>query len=379
VARFIKTVCVMYDKEIYEVFFTVKKKSAKTSARKAVKAKAAPRSKNSGKLVVITGATGKLGSVVAPLFVKNGFFVRAIVRSEYKARKLYARELKEKTVELLQADLQDASAANVTKLSRACSGASAVVHLAALVDATAPRKELYSANVAATKTILEAARRGKAGKFVLCSSTAVYGTPRSAPASESALFSPIYAYGESKIKAEEAVRNGGMPFVILRPGVIYGPAMRGQFTALLKAISLGKAKIIGRGDNLLPFVHERDVARAFLLAVQNKGVVGDFIIVDPRQLTQREALHLVARHLGVPAPTRHVNVVLAKLFAMVHVLVSTLRGKKSSFTPELVELTAAHRHFSVEKAKRVLGWQPREKVSKALGEMVGAWKKQGGV
>ena len=330
---------------------------------------------NGGKLVVITGSTGKLGSVVTPLFLKSGFTVRAIVRDAYKARKLYSSAIKSGKLELVEADLQDSRAVNVVLISRACKGAQAVVHLAALVDATAPRKELYSANVVATKSLVEAARRAGVGKFVLCSSTSVYGTPRSTPASESTKFSPIYAYGESKILAEEVVRSAGMPFVILRPGVIYGPAMAGQFNAMIRSISKGRAKVIGRGDNLLPFVHERDVARAFLLAVQNKGVVGDFVIVDSKQVTQKQALEMVAKALGVPAPTKHVNVSIAKLLAGIHSLVSKLRGKRPEFTPELVELTAAHRHFSTAKAAKLLGWQAKERIAPSLAEMVAQWKK----
>lgn len=326
------------------------------------------------KTVVITGSTGKLGSVVVPLFVKNGFKVRAIVRDSYKAGKMYAKEIKEKKVKLFESDLQVPSAENVLKISRACTGAVAVVHLAALVDATASKKELFSANVTATKTLLEAARRARVGKFIFCSSTAVYGTPRSAPASEANDFKPIYAYGESKIVAEEAVRNAGIPFVILRPGVIYGPTMASQFNAMLKAVASGKSKIIGGGGNLLPFVHERDIAVAFLLAVQKRGVVGDFIIVDDKQVTQKQALEMVAKELGVAAPTKHVSVTLAKVLAGFHSLVSKLRGKKPHFTPELVELTAANRHFSTAKAKKFLGWQPKEKLPTAIGEMVAAWK-----
>ncbi len=331
--------------------------------------------RTSKKLVALTGGTGRLGRVLVPMLLKKDLRLRLLVRDAAKAKKIFLKQVGAGEIELIECDLLDSGAKNLLLLARALRGTSAVVHLAALVDIGASSAELYRNNVAATKNLLEASRRACAKKFVYCSSTAVYGTPAQAPADEATPFKPIYAYGSSKMHAEMEVAAAGIPHVILRPSVIYGKNMATQFDSMLTAIERGKARIVGEGNNLLPFVHEEDVARAFALAVINPSALGDFIISDEARLTQKQALEIVARELGVPAPAKHASVAFAKLAALLHSWFSKLRGRKPHFTPELVELTAANRVFSSAKARKLLGWRPEKRVLAELPAMVREWKK----
>jgi nucleoside-diphosphate-sugar epimerase len=246
--------------------------------------------------------------------------------------------------------------------------------MAGLTDPSASRQELYAANVLPTKNMLEAARRERVGKFVHVSSTSVYGAPKALPCDESAAFAPIYAYGESKLEGEKLVSASAIPYVILRPSVLYGPAAAAQFEPLAEMLLSGKAAVIGGGGNRLAFVHERDVAKAIALALV-KNAEGGFIISGGEELTQLRAWELVAGQMRVAPPARKVSLGMAKLAGLFSTLKARLAGKKPSFSGELLDVIVADRVFSIEKARRVLGWAPKEKFASALGEMAGVWRK----
>ncbi|HUQ68501.1 MAG TPA: NAD-dependent epimerase/dehydratase family protein, partial [Planctomycetaceae bacterium] len=171
-------------------------------------------------LMLVTGATGLVGSHVVMRARNDGWRVRALVRSAAAAK-----DLADVGAELVIGDLGDAAS-----LTSAVRGATVIVHCAAKVGDWGPVYDYRRINVDGVRTLLNAAGQGGAlRRFVHLSSLGVYpardhyGTDEDTPPSATG----IDGYTLTKVEAEELVldyaRNRRIPAVALRPGFIYGP------------------------------------------------------------------------------------------------------------------------------------------------------------
>lgn len=170
----------------------------------------------------LTGGTGFLGWHVAKALLSEGFRVRALARGAPSRR----TGLEELAVELVPGDLSGAD------LSKALSGCDAVVHVAGLVKART-LADYRAVNVGGTEKLLAAgAAVCPAAQFVYVSSQAASGPARDGHAvKEGDPPRPVSWYGISKLEGERAVeRSWKGPWIVLRPGVLYGPRDRGLLT-----------------------------------------------------------------------------------------------------------------------------------------------------
>jgi UDP-glucose 4-epimerase len=158
----------------------------------------------------------------------------------------------------------------------------AVLHLAAQIDVrrsmAAPAFDAH-ANVTGTVSVLEAARRRGAGRFVLASTAAVCGDPPAVPTPESSPLAPVSAYGAGKAAAELYLdlyaRRHGLSTVALRMANVHGPRQdpdgeAGVVTVFRRAAALdGTVTIFGDGRQTRDYVHVDDSARAFIAAAHS--------------------------------------------------------------------------------------------------------------
>lgn len=318
------------------------------------------------KKVVVTGAAGKLGQVVCAAFLKARWRVVGIARSKSDVPK-------GSKVSFTVIDLCDGGEQNIAKLSKLVRG-SVAVHLAGLVDLSASRRELFKANVLTTINLLKACKKSGVARFVHCSSTSVHRTPHYLPIDEKHPFTPINDYGKTKLAAEKLVAKSGLPFVVIRPTVIYGPHFSQQFQKFRAAALSGSLPIVGSGNNRLGFVYEQDLADAFVLAATRKQAVGNsFIIASPEKITQKQALKEFCSAISAPAPARSIPKKLAYLAAKISLLKSRLLGGKPSVTVEEVHTLSEDRYYNVKKAQKLLGWKARVKFSEGIRNMVRSW------
>ena len=174
-------------------------------------------------IAFLTGATGFVGGHVARALVAEGWTVRVLARDPERARR--------GLLEGLPVEIFSGSLADLDGLESAVAGVDAVVHLAGLVKARS-LDGYREVNVRGTEQMLSAAQRGAPGAlFLLVSSQAAGGPCREGrPVSGADPARPISWYGQSKREAEEAVaRLWKGDWIVLRPGVIYGPGDRGLF------------------------------------------------------------------------------------------------------------------------------------------------------
>jgi nucleoside-diphosphate-sugar epimerase len=313
---------------------------------------------------VITGASGLLGSHVAEQLCARGARVRALVRPLSDTRFL----------ETLPVEIVTANLNELPRNARPLEGASAVYHCAAFVRDWGTWHEFYDGTVEITRNVLDGCRRAGAGRFVHVSSISVYGNP---PESTGTINEdtptgqylwPGDFYGRSKLLAEEAVR-GYSDYVILRPSWIYGRRDLVSLPRVIQALRDRRARVIGRGDNLLNLVSAVDVARGVILAGQTPEARGQaYHLCSRGEISQREFFDLVSSQLELPRAGRRVPFGLAWRAASIleAVFRATRRRRAPPFTRRALLMLSRPTRFSIDKAERELAWRPEVPVREGL-------------
>lgn len=162
--------------------------------------------------ILVTGATGKVGSRLAQRLVQHGHTVHALVRDPARATDLSAHGIHLITGDLMQPD----------SLRAAVNGVEAVVHCAAFFRGATP-EEAHAVNNQGTQHLAQAARAAGVGRFVFTSTGLVYGPNGGVPAHEDDACAPIDAYPQSKLAAERLLLAiEGLDVRILRLPFVYG-------------------------------------------------------------------------------------------------------------------------------------------------------------
>lgn len=249
--------------------------------------------------VLLTGATGFVGSHLAEALRRHGDEVTALVRTPRKAEALGPLG-----VRVVPGDLDDAAS-----LAGAVEGQDIVYHVAGLVAAGSER-EFMRSNRDGTASLVAAATRAAVSRFVLVSSMAAGGPAdrgRALTGAEPAR--PVTAYGRSKLAGETAVRTGSLPWVIVRPPTVYGPRDR-EVLKVFRMARLGVAPLFGDGSQQLSAVHGADLADALVAAATAAATVGNiYYACHPEVTTSAEFVRAVGAAMGrrvalvpVPAP-----------------------------------------------------------------------------
>lgn len=305
-------------------------------------------------LVLVTGATGKIGSALVKALLARGDTVRAVVRPG-SAGKL------PEGVEKFEADLSSG------KLPAAAfEKATHVVHLAGLVGSH-PYRQLLLQNAFATKNLL-AACPTSVRRVVMASSISVYGEHKGKLVDESFATKGESDYGKTKLLSETFARSycEQLPIVFLRFGMVYGPGFEEGYYSVLSYIKQGKMKLLGNGSNRLPLLHIGDCIMAILLALEkNVPRCREYNIVGGEKMTQKEMFCLAASELGVSPPTSSTPVILAAAAAKV----KSLFGDKR-FSSENVRQLSLDRAYSCERAAAELGFEAKVKLATGLKEVV---------
>lgn len=316
--------------------------------------------------VLVTGGTGHVGKHLIPALLEKGHSVRLAVLDVEEAREAF----NDLPLEIMQLDF---GVAEQPAFDTIASGVDAVVHMAAVgvINPDENRTKIFAINVGATKKLLASCVKNASFKrFVYLSSSALFHKPTGKPIEEDELPSPANAYGESKLEAEKAVRASGVPFVILRPVVIYGLGFESVFAPIVKAVQKGKLKVIGKGDTHFPAVHVDDLVNAILLSLEKKEAVGEAFNVSGEALTQREWFKAVADDLDVQLPDSSMPMWLAEAAVFFYEIKAKLFGGSAAITRESLRRLTTDRIFSTNKAQRLLGWMPRVKPRDGLNELI---------
>ena len=304
--------------------------------------------------ILLTGANGFVGSHIARGLIGKGHTVRALVRPT-SDRSLVS----DLPIEWIVGDLD---ATDV--LQRAVGGVSHIIHCAGRVKA--PNLEAYRhTNVTGTANLIEAAsiHAGGLERFVYISSLAAGGP------SEDGRFrreedpsQPATPYGISKREGEELVlhEKDRLPVTVVRPAAVYGPGDT-EVLAMFKTIRWHVKPVFGSRSVRASVVHVSDLAEAILLATFCPAGAGEMFHVaedraydlDELETMIAEALDTWAVRVRFPAPIVMGIAAVSEWFASIFGVTPTFnRDKARDFMQR--EWTC-----SIEKAQRLLGFQPR--------------------
>jgi len=326
--------------------------------------------------VLVTGATGFVGSHLVEALQRHGASVTALVRSPAKAAALGWDD-----VTLAPGSLEDSSS-----LASAVHDQDVIFHLAGLVAAR-NQTEFDRANSEGTANLLRAAERsGRRPRFILVSSLAAGGpTVPGSPLTGAEPPRPVTQYGRSKLAAETAVRESSLPWSILRPPMVYGQRDREVFKVFRMA-RLGLAPQLGSGRQELSAVFGPDLARALVATAESDRAVGAvYLPCHEERFTSEGFLRLVntavSEVTGRPGGRLRIIPVPESLGRAVLSLTGTLAGLAGTSTiltaDKANELFAPAWTGDPSPLTRDTGWQAQHDLSSGLA-ITATWYRSAG-
>ena len=311
----------------------------------------------SGKPVLVTGATGFVGSAVARALIATGRRVRALSRPSSDRRNLAGLD-----VEIAEGSLEDAAS-----LAKAVSGCGALYHVAADYRLwVRDPQAMYRANVEGTRALMMAALAAGVERVVYTSSVAVLGLHTDGTAADettpSTLDDMVGPYKRSKFLAEAEVRRlveaQRLPAVIVNPSTPIGPRDIKPTPTGRMIVEAASGRMPAFVDTGLNLVHVDDVARGHLLA-EERGRVGERYILGGENLSLAEILRRIAAIVGRTPPKVRLPLPVVWPVAAVAEAWGRVTGKEPMVTFDSLRMARKKMYFSAAKAERDLGFHAR--------------------
>jgi dihydroflavonol-4-reductase len=307
--------------------------------------------------VMLTGATGFIGSAVARTLVGAGLRVRALARPGSPRSHLEGLPL-----QWTDGDLRDAAS-----VRRATADVRYVCHVAADYRLWArDSREIFAANVEGTRNVMREALRAGVERVVYTSSVATLSLrPDGAPADETrplSMAEGIGAYKRSKIAAERLVETmiacDGLPAVIVNPSTPVGPRDVKPTPTGRIVVEAARGRIPAFVDTGLNLVHVDDVAEGHLAALE-RGAVGERYILGGANVSFAAMLADIARLMGRKPPRFRIPRTAAMPVAYAAEALALVTGREPFATVVGIRMAKHHMFFTSAKAERALGFRAR--------------------
>jgi predicted dehydrogenase/nucleoside-diphosphate-sugar epimerase len=331
-----------------------------------------------GPRVFVTGSTGFLGTRLIEKLSEEGFKVRALARKLSNIEKI-----KKFPVEIIYGDV-----GSVDSLKPAFEGVDIVVHAAA--DTAGREEESETSTIRGTQNVIDLSKKYKVKKLVYISSCSVYGVADYAEneivTEESSLERfpekrGFYSY--AKLKAEELVTNamkqGEIPIVCLRPGTIFGPG--GEVFTPMMGFSFGEKifAVIGSCDITLPLVYIDNLCGAITTMInRNEGDGETFNIVDSGNVTKQQYIEKLIRKLYPQAKVFYFPLKLLHTIVWLQEWLMDKVGRDPFLTR--YRLISSQRKIVYDSSKivRMLGWTPPVTIDDGINAVLNFEQKKSG-
>lgn len=321
--------------------------------------------------VLVTGASGFTGSVLAEKLIEQGHEVRAFVRNKAKMQSPNAHRM-----EVIESDITDIEA-----MKRAVEGVEIVYHIAALFrQAGVPDQVYWDVNVTATENLLKLSHEAGVKRFVHCSTVGVHGHIENPPADEDYRFSPGDIYQITKLEGEqkalEYYRKTGFPVSVVRPGPIYGVGDL-RLLKLFKLASKSVTPILGDGNIFFNMVYVEDLADIFILASQKEEAIGEvFLGAGPENMRLNDIVDTIAGILNRPKKKIHLPAAPFQLAGDLCEKICIPLGIEPPIYRRRVDFFTKSRSFTIEKSRRLLGYDPKFNYARGLAVTAEWYKEQ---
>ena len=312
--------------------------------------------------ILVTGATGFIGTQLSETLAKSGHEVRNTARS--------VAPNSSATRETVTCDLE--SADNLDHLTTGCD---AIVHLAGrahvMSDDPATSESLYvSANIDVTRKLAQSASRTGVKRMILMSSVKVNGesTSLDTPFTSQDAPNPQDPYGRSKTQAEQALwdvtSTSELKGIVIRPPLVYGPGVRANFASLIGIVNRGIPLPLGSIHNKRSFVSIDNLIDCIATALQSSNAAGQtFLVSDGNDLSTPELIRSIASAL-------HKSPMLIPFPPALLKLAATTAGKRGAYDRLCGSLTV-----DIALTKQNLSWTPPFTVQDSLQRTVDAFIK----
>jgi nucleoside-diphosphate-sugar epimerase len=305
--------------------------------------------------ILVTGGAGFIGSHLVDVLLKRECKVTILDNLSTGTQRNIRLHLSEGQVRFLKGDVR-----NMRDVKEALEDIDQVFHLAAITSVPYSIENPTTTNEVngkGTRNLLEACIGSKAERFINVSSSAVYGNPRYLPIDEIHPVSPMSPYAESKVKGEESCaefqEKYGLKTLTLRLFNVYGPRQStnqysGVITEFIEHIRKGEPPVIyGDGEQTRDFVHVSDAVQALTLSMNSNITAGEIInIGSGKSITINELYQIIVRQLHAEMKPIY---------------------KESRYGD------IKHSCAKIEKARRLLKFDPKVHLEKGLEDLVNQW------
>jgi dihydroflavonol-4-reductase len=316
---------------------------------------------------LITGATGFVGPHLIKRLTTEGHTCKCLVRQG-----------SEKKIPAI--DGMTIISGDITKpdtLIGIAEDVDCLLHLATLghmSNFTVTEAMFHEINVQGTIDIMSEALRAGVKRIVHCSSVAAMGICDEIPSTEKTECNPHHPYGRSKLQAEtevlKMVKENNLPASIIRFSMVYGPGDTRDILKLTRMAKKGLFPKVGKRPKLTPLIHVQDAIDGLLLACE-KGASGEIYLITNKSSEPFDTIRkIIQEALGLKQRAVYVPEWAALTMASFIEKVFSLIGKTPPVSRKNIESTLADRVFSVEKATRELGFNPKVIPSAGLHETV---------
>ena len=309
--------------------------------------------------LLVTGANGFIGGALErELLSSSGYDVIPVVRRNINGFRA-AKEV---------GDIDGS-----TQWSHLLAGVDVIIHAAATTSHKSsdlsPTSEFLRVNVEGTLNLARQAVRAGVNRFVFISSIKVNGEntlphqpflPEDEP-------NPIDVYGASKLEAELALiklaEESGLEVVIIRPCLVYGSGVKGNFLSMMKFVDRGIPLPLGAIDNKRSMISIENLVELVVVCISHRNAANQiFLAGDGEDMSTTGLLQRLGRALGKPAR-------LIPLPENLLTFVAVLLGKKS-----VAQRLYGSLQVDISKTRAILGWEPPITVDEGLRRAVESFK-----
>ncbi len=322
---------------------------------------------------LVTGGTGFTGSHLVRRLLGRGDEVRVLDA----APGLFHEELGR-----LGAQITFGSVADTALVDRLVAGTEVVFHLAATFrQINLPKREYWEINCRGTRRVAESCLRHDVRRLVYCSTQGVHGHITKVPGDESAPIAPEDYYQQTKYEGEQAlweVARQGLEASVIRPMAIYGPGDPGRFLMLFRAVRRGRFFMFGDGETFYHPCYVANLVDGFELAAEVPKAVGEtYLIGDDRYVSLNELVRATGASLGVTVRIVHLPFAPLWAAAVACETICAPLGLEPPLFRRRADWFRQVRAFTVDKARRELGFIPRVPLAEGLARTAAWYKEQG--
>lgn len=319
--------------------------------------------------VLVTGATGSLGSAVVQRLSENGHTVTGLGRSLAKIKRL-----KERGFNVEQCNLLDQAS-----LNQQVAGHDVIVHCAAFAAPFGRKRTFFETNVEGFNHLLQSVAANEVGRLVVVSSASVFdGNDSSTPHSDATPephLRPRHPYGASKYDAECLAAT--MPkhrWIGLRPRAVFGVGDQTLVPRLKRLVSHSRYTVIGKGDALVDVTCLANFLDAVEAALEaNEDAMGQFYNIsngDPRRF--EDIIKAYGERNGVTLKRRSIPYALVAGIARASVMMASIMPGtpwEPKLTPYGLRQVTQSLRLDISGAKAKLGWEPKISFEQGLEEL----------